>query len=354
MSTFEEYKSVYQMLEDEESKYIYLNRVNWEISKNWRYIENIVPNMAIYRGMGTETAVKELRDFIPQEGSIVLYGAGKMSEQYFPFWKDDERFIGFCCKTKEKQANGYLGYPVWSPEALLSQKELYVVVSTVEYHNEILQILRDGGYPEDHIFDGMSCVYWDNLKEQYFGPEFMAFEDEEVFIDAGCFDLGTSLELKKHCKSVKKVYAFEPDAENFQNCMKRKEEEGFHQMELFQLGTWSKRATLHFQPLGSSSSQINENGLGCISVAAIDEIVDAAERVTMIKMDVEGAELESLKGARNTIVRDKPKIAVSLYHKPEDLTELPLYIKELVPEYKLYVRHHSNHCCETVLYAVIS
>ena len=70
-------------------------------------------------------------------------------------------------------------------------------------------------------------------------------------------------------------------------------------------------------------------------------------------MDIEGAELESLQGARKTIRRDRPKLAVCIYHKPEDMIEIPLYIKELVPEYKLYIRHHSNSGTETVLYAVM-
>lgn len=73
----------------------------------------------------------------------------------------------------------------------------------------------------------------------------------------------------------------------------------------------------------------------------------------MIKMDVEGSELESLKGAKRTIQRDKPKLAICIYHKPEDMTEIPMFIKELVPEYRLYVRHHSNSDLETVLYAIM-
>ncbi len=57
-------------------------------------------------------------------------------------------------------------------------------------------------------------------------------------------------------------------------------------------------------------------------------------------------------GAHDTILRDKPKLAVSIYHKYEDMVQIPLYIKSLVPDYKLYVRHYSNNACETVLYAV--
>ncbi|EOS66974.1 FkbM family methyltransferase [Oscillibacter sp. 1-3] len=96
-----------------------------------------------------------------------------------------------------------------------------------------------------------------------------------------------------------------------------------------------------------------DDGEIVVPVATIDEIVEKENpKVTMIKMDIEGSELEALKGAKKTIQRNKPKLAICIYHKPEDMLEIPLYIKSLVPEYKLYVRHHSNSNVETVLYAV--
>ena len=67
----------------------------------------------------------------------------------------------------------------------------------------------------------------------------------------------------------------------------------------------------------------------------------------------EGSELKALEGAKTVIQRDHPKLAISLYHKPEDIVELPAYILELVPEYKFYIRHYCSDVCETVLYAVI-
>ena len=68
---------------------------------------------------------------------------------------------------------------------------------------------------------------------------------------------------------------------------------------------------------------------------------------------MDGAELESLKGVRHTIQRDKLQLAICIYHKPKDMTMIPLYIKELVSEYRLYVRQHSNHGCKTVLYVIM-
>lgn len=91
-----------------------------------------------------------------------------------------------------------------------------------------------------------------------------------------------------------------------------------------------------------------------IPVTTIDNTIDPCDRVTMIKMDIEGSELEALKGAMETILRDKPKLAISIYHKMEDMWEIPLYIKELVPEYRFYIRHHnSGGFAESVLYAVM-
>ena len=69
-------------------------------------------------------------------------------------------------------------------------------------------------------------------------------------------------------------------------------------------------------------------------------------------MDIEGAELEALKGARNTILKDKPDLAICVYHKNEDIIEIPRYILELDPEYELYLRHYDLAEYETVLYAV--
>lgn len=86
----------------------------------------------------------------------------------------------------------------------------------------------------------------------------------------------------------------------------------------------------------------------------IDEAIDPGDRVTTIKMDIEGSELEALKGARETIRRDKPKLAICIYHKTEDLWEIPLYIKSLIPEYRFYIRHHGpSGLYDSVLYAVM-
>ena len=69
-------------------------------------------------------------------------------------------------------------------------------------------------------------------------------------------------------------------------------------------------------------------------------------------MDIEGAEIKALEGAKEIIKKYKPKLAISIYHNPKDLIQIPIYLKKLLPEYKIYIRHHSLRETDTVCYAV--
>ena len=71
-------------------------------------------------------------------------------------------------------------------------------------------------------------------------------------------------------------------------------------------------------------------------------------------MDVEGSELEALRGSIKTIRKYQPKLALSLYHKPEDIIEIPIFLEGLGLGYKYYLRHYQTRMEETVLYAVPS
>lgn len=101
----------------------------------------------------------------------------------------------------------------------------------------------------------------------------------------------------------------------------------------------------------NANSSIDANGNIIVQTTTIDEISDN-KPISFIKMDIEGAELEALKGAAQTIQRNKPKLAICVYHKPEDILDIPGYILELNADYRLYLRHYSYTPTETVLYAI--
>ena len=100
-------------------------------------------------------------------------------------------------------------------------------------------------------------------------------------------------------------------------------------------------------------SMITETTTGTVTIetAAIDEIVKD-DKVTFLKLDVEGAEMKALQGAKNTILKNKPRLAVCIYHKPEDIIEIPAYLLSLNPDYHFYIRHYKLSYNETVLYAI--
>ncbi len=92
-----------------------------------------------------------------------------------------------------------------------------------------------------------------------------------------------------------------------------------------------------------------------VPLRSIDSLVNSGqiEKVDFIKLDVEGAEMDTLRGAQQSIERFKPKLAISLYHKPDDFFEIILHIKEKFPFYSCYVNHYTIHSEETVLYCKI-
>lgn len=108
-------------------------------------------------------------------------------------------------------------------------------------------------------------------------------------------------------------------------------------LEKYNLGAWDKKETLFFAKKGGRSSHKDENGIP-VNFDSVDNIVN--EPVTLIKMDIEGAELKALEGARNTIQQHKPKLYVCAYHRNEDMFTLPLMIKSLDENYRIYFRHH--------------
>ena len=87
------------------------------------------------------------------------------------------------------------------------------------------------------------------------------------------------------------------------------------------------------------------------NVVRLDDAICNA-RISFLKMDIEGAEPQALEGARQTILAQKPKLAICVYHHIKDLWEIPLFIKSLVLEYRIFLRHHTTLDYETVCYAL--
>lgn len=190
-----------------------------------------------------------------------------------------------------------------------------------------------------------------NIKPQYFIKDILKPIEGEVFVDGGAY-IGDTIKkfLKTYIgKHSYTIYAWEPDPQNRKLLEKNTRN---LKIKIIPYGLWNKKDKLNFNILASGISNINEYGGGVIYTDCIDNI-HKETRITFIKMDIEGAEIEALYGAKETILSQKPKLAICIYHKPEHLYAIPQLIHKWVPEYKLYIRHHSDNIAETVLYATL-
>jgi len=197
---------------------------------------------------------------------------------------------------------------------------------------------------------------------QYFDEEIVPRHQsgkQEIFIDGGCLNGATSGDFMSWCHGeYEKIIAFEPDSRSAEFCKKRIRSADKENIQLIEKGLWSSDTKLFFKELdvpGASRVDTNANAenqnVTSISVTSIDNVLNG-KPATFIKMDIEGSELEALKGAEETIKKYHPVLAISAYHKPEDIVELPAYIRSIDPEYKFYLRSYHLEFTEIVLYAI--
>jgi FkbM family methyltransferase len=199
-----------------------------------------------------------------------------------------------------------------------------------------------------------------NCGEQYFINDFFRYGKNEIFIDCGAFT-GDTIEkfIALPKMEYKKIIAFETDKQNFEKLQCKFKNNP--KIVLINEGVYNKNCGLYFSRVDDTATSgiVSEFPTGkadeiSIKVRSIDSL-QISDKVTFIKMDIEGAELNALKGAEKTILRDKPRLAICIYHSNEDMIRIAEWIHALVPEYKLYVRHHNYYpsVAETVLYAQI-
>ena len=214
----------------------------------------------------------------------------------------------------------------------------------------------------------MNSTNYDSEAYLQFNNDLLQLDKNEVLIDGGAFTGDSTLEFikttAKQNLAYRKIVCFEPDPKIFVELQKNTAQ--YANISLKPFGLWSHTTTLRFADSsilkpGStrivSENDCNKDLSGCtsevveISTTSIDgELHD--EQVTIIKMDIEGAEIEALRGAMETITRYRPKLIISAYHKRNDLFEIPLLIHQMVPDYKFYFRHFSSNFGETTLFAI--
>ena len=188
-----------------------------------------------------------------------------------------------------------------------------------------------------------------------FDPVNQYFEDfldlsvaGETFIDVGSYDGATSLQFVSRCPDFAGIVALEPDPANYTAVVANLAHLGTERVVVLNQGLGSARGVVAFEAGGGSTSRLHPDGGAQVEVLPLDAL--ALSGATFVKMDIEGVEEEALLGGLATIGKHAPRLAISVYHRPEDLWRIPAVVDQAGVEYEIRLRHYTEGMDETVMF----
>jgi FkbM family methyltransferase len=188
------------------------------------------------------------------------------------------------------------------------------------------------------------------VENQYLDTSITDFWNGKVrLVDGGAFTGDSLVSFLKHGIDLENSFAFEPDEANFNKLV-----EVFHQNNLegvaFQAALSSHNDLASFNMTGSTGSNLNSIGEKNTARIALD-LTLINTKISHIKLDVEGSEIEALQGMKNLIKKNLPRLALSVYHRPNDLVQIPNLVLEFGLYSKFDLRNFANQTFETIFYA---
>ena len=246
-----------------------------------------------------------------------------------------ERFIFLAPYEKYKDA--YL----YRKNSVFTQDEFQQIAGIINNSSEFNKKIKENHkLPLDSYAD--SVFLNDNGLE--FLPEYVKkYISGKNYIDGGAWIGDTALVFRKY--NPEKVFAFEPQKDNFDHLLetiKINNEENRIIPVNYGLGNQKEEISLYGDSANSSFKKrdINEDKAEIIKITTIDDFVNEnnLSNVGLIKLDIEGYELEAIQGAMETIKNNKPVLLISIYHLPKDFFEIKPLIEKEVPGYKFMVR----------------
>ena len=188
---------------------------------------------------------------------------------------------------------------------------------------------------------------------QYADPTLPRWKEPLRLIDAGAFIGDTLTGFLRNGYAIETAHAFEPDLANFRLLKDEIGKLGLTgRIVLWPCGIWDRTERLSFsEGAGAASKIAHAAKADQVPVVALDDVLHN-EPINLIKMDVEGAELRALDGARKILMAQRPALAVCVYHEPQHLWSIARWIGDLNLSYQFYLRAHQHNGFDTVLYAL--
>lgn len=181
---------------------------------------------------------------------------------------------------------------------------------------------------------------------------------DTTFVDCGAYDGDTIRHFLAHQRGrFREIHAFEPDAENCRRLRAYSASLGAdadRRIHIHQAGVGERRARMPFHSTGDMSAAFASGGEVEVDIVAVQDVVAGGGSAVYVKYDVEGHEWDALEGTRALIESDRPTLAVSVYHRPDDLWLLPLHLRSLHTGYRLFLRTEGEDGTDVICYAVPS
>ena len=284
------------------------------------------------------TIWNEFHWFCETEQQLLSYGCDLVAPYSSLHWRFSEIFLP--CLLNDLPSKLYR-----ESDVILKASEIWADAESRRIFEGNIQLRALGE------FDGIPGRPAENT---YLPPELISISAEDKFLDCGA-TRGEMLQdlIKKAGETFGQFCALEADNVSFPKLAAYRDSLTTSlqsRVRLFNCAVGAKRQTVHFSHSGLTGSKISDEGLP-VECFPIDDLF-AETPLTFIKMDIEGAEYDALLGAERVIRRDRPILAICVYHTQSDIWRIPLLVHSMLPDHKLYLRGYEGDGFQTVLYAI--
>jgi FkbM family methyltransferase len=284
------------------------------------------------------TIWNEFHWFRETKNQLYSLGCSQLAPYTYFYWRFPDQFLPFLLNEL--------------PHHLYEDRERVLAAETIWADIESSDIYRANIHLR--ALGDPSGVPGRPQENTYLPLDIVALSETESFLDCGATGGEMTQDvLRKAGPCFSMFHALEADQLSFSKLETYRDQlpQGIKQkVKLHNCAVGSKRGIVHFTNTGQTGSRISEVGIA-VQCIPIDELF-ADTPLTFLKMDIEGAEFDSLQGARNVLQRDKPILAICVYHTQNDIWRIPLLVHDMLPNHKLYLRSYEGDGFQTVLFAV--
>ena len=335
------YPEIYQKLVDKESQVYYVARQNYIADSRLSSFYNQI------RKLNIDYRFRDIENYLISNSSNgwVIWGYDDIAYYHYLLLQDSKyTVVGVTDYESDSRISDVPFVCIEQAIKLVNDEGYTVLIPQQKYTDTIKSLFNPNNILTVHGHLVGRCGW------QYF--DYFDSNDNEVFVDGGSLDGKSSIEFTKWSKGVfDAIYAFEPNPKMVQECMETLNTLSCNKVFFYDRALWTCKCKLNFNNESYSKwdSCVSNDGTESVDADTLDNII-GQNKVTFIKLDVEGSELEVLMGAAETIKRDHPRMAISVYHKTNDLFNVAHYLLSLMDNCNFAIRHYHSDHIETILY----